>query len=141
MFIVSLILAMLFASLPMTRVFAAPASDQGPTEDENLPQEWSNKLDNLWGETRFYSRVRVYPADFENAVDLARAYFLIHQYGFALQQAQTIVANHTGFDLKGHVTNDIQAEQTVKDLAIYLQIMRGLRAKIDEEGYNIRLVK
>ena len=141
MLMVSLTLALFFASLPVASVFAAPASDPGTTEDQNLEQEWSNKLDNLRAQGLFYSRVRVFPVDFGNPADLARAWFLLHKYGFALRQAQTIVANHVGFDIKGHITNEIQADQTIRDLAMYLHIMRGIRMKIEEEGFEIRLLK
>ena len=43
-----------------------------------------------------------------------------------------IVQNHSGFDIEGNVRHEVQAAGSVRDLAMYLQIMRGLREKIDE---------
>jgi hypothetical protein len=47
-----------------------------------------------------------------------------------LRQANTIAFNHTGFNIEGRITNEIQADKTVRDLAMYLHIMRGLREKV-----------
>ncbi len=138
-FVVSVVIALIFASLPGTRVFAAPARDGDPTEDNSLELEWSNKTRLLRYENLFYGRVRVLPSDFEDKDDLARAYELLHKYGFALKQANEIILKHTGFDQKGRLIDVEDADQTVKDLAMYLHMMRGLRGKIEEEGYPIRL--
>ena len=54
------------------------------------------------------------------------------KYGVALRAANTIVQNHAGFDIEGNVKHEVQAARSVRDLAMYLQIMRGLREKIDE---------
>lgn len=129
---VSVIIALMFASLPAARVFAAPVSNQGSTETDNLELEWNNKLRNLRALGFFYDRVRLVPTDFEDPDDLARVKYYLDKYGFALRQANTVVFNHTGFDSKGNVTNEIQAVDTLHDLGMYLHMMRGFRAKMAE---------
>jgi hypothetical protein len=130
MVFVSLILALLFASLPVGSVLAAPASDEQPWENIDLEKEWNNKLRHLRTQGFYYDHVRLYPADFESRADLALAQMYLDKYGFALRQANTVVFNHYGFDFEGNVTNERQAYETIHDLAMYLQMMRGLRDKI-----------
>ena len=133
MILASLVLVLLFASLPAANVFAAPASHQGPTIiKKDLELAWKNKLRQLRGQGFYYDNVRFYPADFDKASDLARVHGYLEKYGVALRQANTIVFNHAGFDVNGRVTNEIQADQAVRDLAMYLHMMRGLREKIEE---------
>jgi hypothetical protein len=132
LFVVSLILALLFALLPATRVLATPASDQGVTENMNLEQGWKAKQNNLHWAGYYYDHVQFYPTDFERPADLARVQWYLEKYGVALRAANTILQNHAGFDIKGNITNELQAAQSVRDLAMYLQIMRGLRDKIAE---------
>jgi hypothetical protein len=132
LFVVSVILALLFASLPATRAFAAPASDQGITNNKNLEQGWKAKLSHLRWAGYYYDHVQFYPADFERPADLARVQWYLEKYGIALRAANTILQNHAGFDIKGNVINEVQADQSVRDLAMYLQMMRGIREKIKE---------
>jgi hypothetical protein len=135
----AVILAMLLASLPVTSVFAA-GSDE-PWKNADLEREWKNKLRNLQAEGLFYNQVQFYPADFEDSDDLARAWDLLHRHGFALQQANSVVFRHTGFDFDGDVINEKQAYYTLKDLAAYLHVMRGIRRQIAEAGYKIHRVR
>ena len=121
-------IAMLFASLPVHAALAAPAAS---TSNNNFEQEWSNKLDKVHFNGIFYQRVRVYPANFDDPADLAQAHQILNQYGVALRTAQRIVLNHNGFDTKGRVTNDIQADQSLKDLSENLRIMRVLKSNLD----------
>jgi hypothetical protein len=132
LFVVSLILALLFASLPAARAFAAPVSDQGITKNINLDQGWKAKISHLRWAGYYYDHVHFYPADFERPADLARVQWYLQKYGVALKAANTILQTHAGFDIKGNVTNEVQAAQSVRDLAMYLQMMRGLRDKIEE---------
>jgi len=132
LFVVSLILALLFASLPAASAFAAPASDQGITNNTNLEQGWKAKLGHLRWAGYYYDHVQFYPVDFERPADLARVQWYLEKYGVALRAANTILQNHAGFDIKGNVINEVQADQSVRDLAMYLQMMRGIREKIEE---------
>jgi hypothetical protein len=133
--------ALMLSFLPAASVFAAPAIDGVPVEFGDLDGEWKDKVENLRFENLFYSQARFLPADFEDQNDLARAYELLHKYGFALKQANAILVAHAGFDRKGDVLNEKQADQSVRDLGMYLGIMRGLRDKITEEGYKIHRLR
>jgi len=140
LFIVSLILALIAAFLPVASAFAAPASSRDITENIELEQGWHDKLSNLRWAGYYYEHVQFYPADFEKPSDLARVQELLEKYGVALRAANTIVLNHAGFDIEGNVKHEVQAARSVRDLAMYLQVMRGLREKIDEipgDGHKI----
>jgi hypothetical protein len=128
MFLVSLILALLLALLPVAKVLAAPPS---VIETDDLAKEWKNKLHTLRYQGFYYDTVRLLPADFDNQDDLALAHMYLEKYGFALKQANTIVFNHTGFDINGRVLNEKQAVESIEDLSMYIHMMRGLRGKID----------
>jgi len=132
LFVLSLILALLLASLPATHVLAAPANDQGITETKNLEQGWRAKQSHLRWAGYYYDHVRFYPADFERPADLARVQWYLEKYGVALRAANTVLQTHAGFDVKGNITNEVQADQSIRDLAMYLQMMRGIRDKIEE---------
>ena len=137
----AIVVAMLFAALPVSNAFAAPASDEQPWENVDMEGEWKDKLRQLQTEGLFYNQVRFYPADFEDSSDLARAWDLLHKHGFALKQANTVVFNHSGFDFKGNVINERRAYDTLHDLGMYLHAMRGLRMKIAEEGHKVQRVR
>ena len=144
LFVIALILALLSAFLPAASALAAPASDEGITEDKintqdmNEEAEWQDKLFQLRWAGFYYDHVRSYPADFENQNDLARVHELLEKYGVALRAANTIVLNHSGCDFEGNATNERLASQSVRDLAMYLQIMRGLREKISAVPHESR---
>lgn len=132
LFVIAIILAVLSAFLPAVSVFAAPAERQDITEDNDLEAEWSNKLDQMWGQNRFYLTVHLVPADFKNSSDLAQAQYYLDKYKAAWKQANAIIVNHAGFDINGQVVDLRLADQSVHDLAMYLHMMRGLREKFDE---------
>ncbi len=137
----AVVVAMLLASLPAASALAAPGSDPKPWENVDLEREWRDKLRLLYWEGLFYNQVRFYPADFDDSAELARAWDLLHKHGFALKQANTVVFNHTGFDIQGNVLNERQAYESVQNLSMYLHSMRGLRNRIAEEGYTVRRVR
>jgi hypothetical protein len=132
LFVAFLILALLFASLPAMRVLAAPASGQGVTENKNLEPAWRAKQTNLRWAGYYYDHVHFFPADFERPADLARVQWYLEKYGIALRAANTILQRHAGFDIEGNVINEVQADQSIRNLAMYLQMMRGIRDKIEE---------
>lgn len=131
LFVAFLILALLFASLPAMRVLAAPASGQGVTENMSLEQGWKAKQNHLRWAGYYYDHVQFVPADFERPADLAREWYL-EKYGIALSAANTVLQNHAGFDIKGDVINEVQADQSIRDLAMYLQMMRAIQDKIED---------
>ena len=128
----SLIIALLFTWLPVANVFATPAR---VTQDDDLAAEWQSKLRNLRFQSLFYEQVRLYPADYKNPEDLAQAHALLAKYGFALRQANSIVFPRAGFDLKGHITDEKLAVQSLEDLAGNLQTMRGICMKLEDQEY------
>jgi len=130
-FMASLIIAIVLASFPAPSVFAA-SDDEDQATIERLEAAWSRKIRHVRAQSFFYDHVRLYPADFKDLSDLARAHNLLNRYGFALRRAETIIANRAGFDERGRVTNFNQAVQSSRDLAFYLHLMRGLRNKLDE---------
>ena len=132
MFLISLIIALIASALPGITALAAPANSQNTAIQSGLEQEWKNKLHHLRYQGLYFDSVRLYPADFDDLSNLAHAQFYLEKYGVALRQAQTVVLNHTGFDINGRVINEVQAAETVRDLAMYLHMMRGLRDKIEE---------
>lgn len=129
LFLAFAIIAVLFASLPIASVLAAPDRVQ---ETDDLSYEWKKKLRMLRYQGFYYDTVRLLPADFDNRDDLALAHMYLEKYGFALKQANTIVFNHTGFDINGRVINERQAAQSVEDLSMYIHMMHGLRGKIGD---------
>lgn len=134
----SLVVALLFASLPAAGALAAPAERRRPTDFGNLEREWKDKLEQLRFEGLFYNQARFLPADFEDLSELALAWDLLHQHGSALRQANTIVFSHAGFDIEGNVTNEMQAYDSVHDLGEALRLMRVARQKIAEAGYKVQ---
>jgi hypothetical protein len=130
----SLVIALMLSFLPVPAAFAA----SGTSAD--LQKEWEAKLEKVRLNGIFYERVRVYPADFENLSELAVAHDLLAQYGVALRGAQTVILNHTGFDERGRVLNEKQADQSLKDLAAYIQEMRSLMKRLDALEGDYRLL-
>jgi len=120
-------IVLIFATLPVHAALAAPAA----TSSNNFEQDWSDKLQKVHNNSIFYQSVRVYPANFDDPADLAQAHDSLNQYGVALRAAQRIITNHNGFDPKGRVTNDIQANQSLKDLSENLRIMRVQKSNLD----------
>jgi hypothetical protein len=143
-FVVSIVIALIVAFLPAAGVFAAPVHDGtpvAPLDDQGLETEWELKNHTLKYENLFFSRVRVLPSDYKDKDDLARVYELLHKYEAALKQANAISLKHTGFDREGRVLDVEDADKSVKDVAVYLHIMRAMRGTIAEEGLKIRTVK
>ena len=137
-FVISILIALMAAFLPGQSVFAAGGT---PSDIDNLEQEWSNKVSYVRMQNLFYAQARFFPVDFKSTDDLARAYELLHKYGFALKQANAIILEHDGFDDTGDVIDADRAVESAEELAMYLHVMRGMRVKIEEEGYKVRLLR
>jgi hypothetical protein len=140
MFVASLMLSLLFASLPARAALAASASNGKPYNTSEMQKEWGDKIQKVDYNSNFYQRVRVYPADFEDLDELAIAHDLLNNYGVALRSAQRIVFNHSGFDEKGKVTNEKLADQSLKDLSENLRLMRVYKERLDGLAGNYRLL-
>ena len=127
--LLSILLALLVSAFSVTGVSAARTV---PVEE--LERTWDRQLDNLRLQGLFYDNIRLYPADFEDLSDLEQAHFYLEKFGLALRAANTLVVTHPGFDFNGKVTNQLQATQTIRAMANYLQVMRGMRNKLGELG-------
>jgi hypothetical protein len=137
MLVAALIIAVLFASLPAASVSAAPANLDNK---KALQGEWRDKIHNVDAESFFYDRVRVYPADFKDPDELAKANEFLSNYGVAFRAAETLVFNHAGFDSNGLVLNEFQANQTIKAVAENLRIMRAMKDKLNGLEGDYRLL-
>ncbi len=131
LFVSALMLALLVTAFPPRAVLAAPAGDGKTFNRNEMQQEWDNKIQKVDYNSIFYQRVRVYPSNFEDPTELATAHGLLNNYGVALRNAQRIIINHNGFDPKGKVINDNLADQSLKDLAENLRLMRVYKEKLD----------
>ena len=128
----------MFAILPAQGALAAPASAGGTNADR--AREWDLKLEKVRLNGIFYERVRAYPADFKDLSELATAHKLLAQYGVALRGAQTVILNHNVFDERGRVLNEKQADQSLENLAAYIQEMRSLMKRLEALEGDYRLL-
>lgn len=136
----SLIIALLFASLPVHAALAAPAGAAG-SASKDFEQEWADKMNIVRINGIFYERVRVYPADFKDTAELAIAHDLLNQYGAALRSAQRIIINRAGFDTRGRVVDNDLADQSLKELSANVRQMRILKQKLDQLDGEYRLLR
>jgi hypothetical protein len=127
MLFVSLIVAVMLASLPVVSVFAAPPHDPPLPEEEALEQDWADQRGQLAAEIEFFSSFRPRPGQSVNPANQGRH---LDMYRAAISAAQTLVVNQTGFDDEGHVINQKRANQAVQELDGYLDRIRGLREKL-----------
>jgi hypothetical protein len=128
----SLMIALLFASIPSRAALAAPASGGTTVNTNEMQKDWDNKAQKVEDNSIFYQRVRVYPANFEDPNELTTAHDLLNNYGVALRSAQRIVINHSGFDQKGKVVNENLANQSLKDLSENLRLMRVYKERLGQ---------
>jgi hypothetical protein len=140
LFVASLVIALLLASLPARAALAAPASDGTSVNTKEMQKEWDNKSQKVDYNSMFYQRVRVYPADFEDPDELAMAHEILNNYGVALRSAQRIIFNHAGFDQNGKVTNENLADQSLKDLGENLRLMRVYKERLGQLEGDYRLL-
>ncbi|HJR81272.1 MAG TPA: hypothetical protein VJ821_14475 [Anaerolineales bacterium] len=125
--LLSVLIALLVSAFSVSGVSAARTVPMA-----ELESTWDRQLDRLFVHGFFFDNVRLYPADFEDLDDLEQAYFYLDKFRIALRGAQTLVATHPGFDFEGSVTNQFEATQTVRSMANYLWVMRGMHNKLVE---------
>jgi hypothetical protein len=133
--IVSLIIALMLASLPVASAFAAPATQAGG--GSNLEESWGNKLRQLQAEVTFFNNFQTKPGQNRNA----QVGQYLDKYRTTLAAAQGLVVSGSGFDSNGRVTNEGQARRSNQLLGQYLSAIRGLKDKIgnasgDENNSN-----
>ncbi len=126
--VASLIIALLLGALPTNRVLAAP----GPGQNRDLEQAWANKRSQLATAVAFFDNFQTKPGQDRNAGNMSQ---YLDRYAAAMAAAQALIVNgSSGFDSNGQVTNQNQANHSLRQLEDYLSIMRGLRKKIAEGG-------
>jgi hypothetical protein len=125
--LLSMLIALLVSAFSVTGASAARTVPAKELEDT-----WERQLERLRLHGLFYDTVRLYPADFEDLDDLAQAHFYLEKFGIALRAANSLIVTHPGFDFEGNVTNQLQATQTVRSMADYLWVMRGMHKKLVE---------
>lgn len=124
--VISLIVALMLASLPVASVFAAPPT-QGGGGGSNLEDSWGNKLRQLQAEVTFFNNFQTKPGQNRNAGNVGQ---YLDKYRATLAAAQGLVVSGSGFDSNGRVTNENQARQSNQLLGQYLSAIRGLKNKI-----------
>jgi len=128
--VASLIIALLLGALPTNSVFAA----LGPGQNRDLEQGWANKRSQLATAVAFFNNFQTRPGQDRNAGNMSQ---YLDRYAAAMTAAQALIANGSnGFNSNGQVTNENQANRSLRQLENYLSMMRGLRNKIAEGGGN-----
>jgi len=136
-FAVSIIVALILASVSAMGVFAAPTKISG------------GQLRELGAAMRWYNNFRSQPGRFNSASDQAKLQQYLDQYAFALRQAQALLVNGgsnsngqgnnsngnnasgQGGNSSGQGSNQNGRNQSAEQqMATYLSMMRGLRDKI-----------
>jgi hypothetical protein len=110
---------------------AFPTSTDNTLQIIGIEQEWESKRGLLAIEIALFIRFRTMPG--RSGYDVNQGKYL-DKYRSAIIVAQTIEANHDGFDATGKVIDVDRASQTVKQLADALHMIRGLREKLGGGG-------
>jgi len=159
----SLIIALLVTAFPVTGVLAA--SGGNGKDDDGRSDEWRSMISKLAFEGAFLNRFQLLPGQFGNNIqaqsnqvipvtgnanngqqatvpanklsDYQKAQRYLDKYKMVMGQAQALLINHDGFDFNGNVVNRNQANKSIKQLAMYISMLRGLREKIT--SLNIKL--
>ena len=108
-------------------ITATPTSTDNTLQIIGVEQEWEAKRGLLTIEIALFIRFRTMPGRSGNDVNQGK---YLDKYRSAIIVAQTIEANHDGFDATGKVIDVDRASQTTKQLADTLHMIRGLREKL-----------
>ncbi len=136
---VSLILALVLASISVIAAFAAPTKSKSA---------FGSQLRELDFDRAWFNSARLNAANFVNTSDPGRAQQYLSQYAFALNQADAIVAgrgaNTTNNNNNGNNSSSSNSSNTNNtnfgsaqgDLAQWLHMMRGLQGKLASIGFT-----
>ena len=125
------LIALTLALISVTSVFAVGFVSGSSTLNpaQGLESRWKNELITL-------QRYRFLDNQVGKWIDeWAQAHPSLHRRAknryanevhLALQQAETLVARHPGFDANGKVINNIQAAQSIENLENYLKQLRSV---------------
>src|SRR5512138_3232612 len=139
---VSLVIALVLASISIIGAFAAPTS-------KDSPSAFGNQLRELNFDRAWFNSARSDATNFVRTSDPTRAQQYLAQYAFALNQADAIVAgrgtntannnNNNNGNSSSNNTNNTNFGSPKGDLAGWLHTMRGLQGKLADIGFNANI--
>jgi hypothetical protein len=112
--------------IPVTTTPQSITSDE-TAQNIGIQREWTVKRSQLAAEIAFFIDFRTRPG--ESGTDGNQGRYL-DMYRAAVAQAQSIVANHDGFNASGQVIDADRASQSIQQLADALRMIRGLKEKL-----------
>lgn len=127
---VAILIALILASFPMTNVAA-----KGNTE--RLEQKWDQLVTNFYQQKSNHDSAHNWVdhwmmADKGSSSAKAEVSKHLSICNSAIIAAENIVAQHSGFDAKGKVTDKAAANKSIKDLSYYLQRHAGSIRSLDK---------
>jgi hypothetical protein len=128
----SSVLAVVLATVSATSVFAASATFPRRAI-HHLAGIQGNQYRQLQADRIFYDRVKSRAAEISNSSTPAEIQQYLNQYAFALSQAEAIVRHTSSSSVSNVNARNKNSENTLQgQLAMYLHMMRGLRAKLGD---------
>jgi hypothetical protein len=114
------------AAMPATSVFAASAPVV--INHHDVAQLWSSQYRELQADRTFFDKIKSDRGEIAKSLTSAHVQQYLNRYGFALRQAGKMIRNTSASAfVKASDQNTNTFEQ---QLARYLNIMRGLQAKL-----------
>jgi hypothetical protein len=131
MFVFSTVLAAALATMSATSVFAAPAAAPNGSI-HSLATVWGSQFRELQADRAIYNNFKSHPGEFSSSSSPAEIQQYLNQYASALSHAEAIVLHGApGSTLGVNVNSRSQKDRTAQqDLAMFLHMIRGLRAKL-----------
>ena len=131
MFVLSTVLAAALATTSATSVFAASAAAPN-LSNHNVATVWGSQFRELQADRVIYNNFKSHRDQISSSSSPAEIQQYLNQYAFALKQAEAIVlhgspSSTTTVSVNSRFEKSRTAQQ---DLATFLHMMRGLRAKI-----------
>lgn len=125
----SIVLAVVaLAAMPATSAFAASATAPAVINHHNVVQLWGSKYRELQADRTFYDKNKSDRGEMNSSLTSAQIQQYLNRYGFALSQAEKMIRKTSA---SAFVNASDQNNNTFEQqLAGYLNIMRGLQAKL-----------
>ena len=127
----STVLAVVLATTSATSAFAASATASNLT-NHNLATIWGSQFRELQADRAIYSNFKSKGGEINNSSTPAEIQQYLNQYAFALSQAEAIVLHGSPSSNANLLVNNQYARRLSarQELATYLHMIRGLRAKL-----------
>lgn len=127
MFVFSTVLAVVLATTSATSVFAASATAPSLV-NHSLAALWGNQYRELQADRIIYNNFKSHHEELNSSATPAEIQQYLNQYAFALNSAEAIVLHSSPSSISKVNNRD---QNTVRQqVALYLHMMRGLRAKL-----------